>query len=309
MTKSGKTQKDLISIIFLNKNNVEHIETAIRSILLQSDVNIEVIVADGGSTDGSLEVLARYPKLTVLEGTDKSRADGIKRATLAASGKYIAFMTSTDGYLGPHWLSHAVAALDADPDVSLVWGASANMTADGRLQRSFFPPNFLMKHPPAQKRQWFLPWVTDDGKWLSYFTELSYVVHAEVFRSIILMEGSEPALRDIDPILKFHFEFNKQGYVPFYLNELANFGRKHEGQHQASTEVAGWIDIYNGARKAYRRRLLDSGQPHVWRAPDGREIGRVAPARLKWLILLTHVLRLKVLRPYMSRVLRRYVAP
>lgn len=300
---------DLISVIFLNKNNVAYIETAIRSILAQRDVALEVIVADGGSTDGSLEVLARYPELTVLEGADRSRAEGIRRATRAAKGKYIAFMTSTDGYLGPHWLSHAVAALAADPEVSLVWGASATMSADGRLQRSFFPPNFLMKYPPAQKRQWFLPWITDDGKWLSYFSELSYVVHAEVFRSILLTEGSEPALRDIDPILNFHFEFNKQGYVPLYLNELANFGRKHEGQHQVGTEVGSWVDIYKGARKGYRRRLLASGQPHVWRAPDGREIGRVGPARLKWLIRLTYLLRLKVFQPYLARVLRRYVAP
>jgi hypothetical protein len=117
------------------------------------------------------------------------------------------------------------------------------------------------------------------------------------------MEDHEPGLHDMDPILNFHFEFNKQGYVPLYLNELANFGRKHEGQHQVGNEVGSWIDIYNAARKAYRHRLLSSGQPHIWKSPNGSEIGRVASSRLKWLIPLTRILRLRLLQPHMSRFL------
>ncbi|WP_417773657.1 glycosyltransferase [Stappia sp.] len=307
--ESSNMSSELISILFLNKNNADHLETAIKTILLQSDVNIEVIVADGGSTDGSLEIMARYPELTVLEGADRSRADGVKRATRAARGKYIAFMTSTDGYLGPHWLSHAVAALNADPETSLIWGASANMETDGTLRRSFYPPNFRKKYPIAQKRQWLLPWITDDGKWISYFSELSYVVRADVFRSIMLGEEKEPRLEGIDPVLDFHFEFIKQGYLPLYLNELANFGRKHPGQHQVSNQVGSWVDVYNEARKDYRRRLLASGQAHIWRDAEGREIGRIGSTRLKAMIALTRLFRLKPLQPLLSRALGLFIKP
>ena len=54
------TSKNIISLVTVVLNHVNHIETTIRSVLSQVDCVIEYIVIDGGSTDGTLDVIEKY---------------------------------------------------------------------------------------------------------------------------------------------------------------------------------------------------------------------------------------------------------
>jgi len=89
-----------ISIITPSLNQVSYIDETIRSVLLQHYPNIEYIVIDGGSTDGTLEVLKNYSNsLTWVSGKDKGQADAINKGLTIATGDIIAYLNSDDIFL------------------------------------------------------------------------------------------------------------------------------------------------------------------------------------------------------------------
>ena len=175
----------LVTVICINKNNDSSLEQSIRSVLSQTVENMEFIMADGGSTDGSLSIIRKYPRIRLLDGVDASRADGVLRAVRAARGKYIAFMTSTDGYVSQTWLKTATDYLEKDHEASLVWGAAISMDVDGQLVSRFYPKEFVRKKKMAQKMGWFQLWMVEGGTRLSYLPELSYCVKADIYKRLI----------------------------------------------------------------------------------------------------------------------------
>jgi len=87
-----------ITVITPCLNSAHYIGEAIESVLLQGYPNIEHIVADGGSTDGTLEILKRYPHLKVLAGPDTGVYDALNRALETATGEIIGILNSDDCY-------------------------------------------------------------------------------------------------------------------------------------------------------------------------------------------------------------------
>ena len=114
-----------LSIVCLNKDHADYLEDNLLSVAAQKFGDFEYLVADGGSTDGSLDILSKHAFVTVLPGSDSSRDEGVLRAISAASADYVMFTTSTDGYLTRNWFAKVVETLDGDGEVSLVWGGYA----------------------------------------------------------------------------------------------------------------------------------------------------------------------------------------
>lgn len=275
---NNTTKSPRVSVICLNKNDAATLPEAVSSVLSQTIEDLEFIVADGGSTDGSLDILRSHPSVTILEGADGSRAEGIMRAVEACQGKYIAFTTSTDGYLLPEWLEIAVDQLETNPDLALVWGAL--IVKDGnRLINHFHPQQFTTGKPVAQREDWFFAWA-EEGLRSAYLPELNYVMHAGLYKKLIAEDPNEPALASIDPILRVLFEFNRQGYLPEYLPVLANFGRVHPNQGQHMPIVKEWELEFEAQRKLYVRKLLRGDLTHVWRRPDGSVIRKLERSEL-----------------------------
>lgn len=270
----------MLSVLCLNRNHMQTLPVAMNSVLTQQDIELEIVVADGGSTDGSREYLQNLPRTRLLEGEDKSRDEGVLRSVRAARGKYIAFTTSTDGYVSPTWLSTAVNYLEQDPEAGLVWGASITMDVEGQLVARFFPKQYARRKSVPQKRSVFALWMCEQDLRSSYFSELSYVVRADIYKKLIEVDPAAPGLAEIDPVLRFHFEFLRQGYLPAYLPALANFGRAHEGRHQFSPIMKVWMAAYNQSRKEHLRDLLSGRKDHVWRDGAGREIGTMRRSSL-----------------------------
>jgi glycosyltransferase involved in cell wall biosynthesis len=89
-----------ITIITPCLNSARYIGEAIESVAKQRYPNVEHIVADGGSTDGTLEVLSRYPHLKILTGPDNGVYSALNRALEAAGGEIIGILNSDDCYAG-----------------------------------------------------------------------------------------------------------------------------------------------------------------------------------------------------------------
>ena len=88
----------LVSIITACLNGVQFVEQAIQSVLAQDYPNFEHIVIDGGSTDGTLEVVAKYPHLHVVSETDDGLYDAFNKGIGLAKGEIIGILNSDDFY-------------------------------------------------------------------------------------------------------------------------------------------------------------------------------------------------------------------
>ena len=95
---TDRNQSPVISIITPTLNRAQLIETAIQSVLDQHYPNVEHIIIDGGSTDGTLDVLSKYPKLKVVSEPDKGMYDALNKGIALASGEIIGILNSDDYY-------------------------------------------------------------------------------------------------------------------------------------------------------------------------------------------------------------------
>lgn len=89
-----------ISIVIPSYNQVRFIERTINSILLNSTSNIEVIIIDGGSTDGTLEIIKRYEKVISywISESDNGQADALNKGFKIATGDIVGWLNSDDMY-------------------------------------------------------------------------------------------------------------------------------------------------------------------------------------------------------------------
>ena len=117
-----KTTPD-ISIITPCLNRVEYVKEAIESVFLQDYVYVEHIFIDGGSMDGTLEVLQRYPQLRVISEPDKGIYDAINKGIRLAKGEIIGFLNTDDLY-EPNIISSVVKLFGKSHDIWAVVGAT-----------------------------------------------------------------------------------------------------------------------------------------------------------------------------------------
>jgi glycosyltransferase involved in cell wall biosynthesis len=95
---NARSAAPTITVITPCLNSARYIGEAIESVAEQRYANVEHIVADGGSTDGTLEILSRYPHLKILAGPDEGVYSALNRALQAAKGEIIGILNSDDCY-------------------------------------------------------------------------------------------------------------------------------------------------------------------------------------------------------------------
>jgi glycosyltransferase involved in cell wall biosynthesis len=89
-----------ISIITVVFNAVETLEETIKSVLAQTYQMVEFLIIDGGSTDGTLDILKRYqnPKINWISGPDKGIYDAMNKGIRMAKGEWIYFLGADDTF-------------------------------------------------------------------------------------------------------------------------------------------------------------------------------------------------------------------
>jgi glycosyltransferase involved in cell wall biosynthesis len=123
-----------ISIVTPSYNQGAFLEKTILSILNQNYPNLEYIVIDGGSTDGSVEVIRKYQKYFTywVSEPDEGQADAIQKGFKKSTGEILAWLNSDDMYL-PGTLSAVAGIFRSDSTIDLVYGNGYYVNVEDRI--------------------------------------------------------------------------------------------------------------------------------------------------------------------------------
>jgi len=127
MAKNGLPQVDIICAC---RNSPRYLPEMIESVLNQDYPRVELFVQDGASTDGTIDILRRYP-IRWASVADNGISQALNRAIEATQGEVIG-ITNTDDLLQPGAVSAAAEIFKTNPQVVMVYGDCYQIDLEGR---------------------------------------------------------------------------------------------------------------------------------------------------------------------------------
>jgi glycosyltransferase involved in cell wall biosynthesis len=224
--KSSSSHRPSISIVIPSYNQVAFLERAIESLLSQAYPNLEILVADGGSADGSREIIERYSRYLRwwCSEPDRGQAHALNKGFHRSSGEIMGWLNSDDR-LVPGALQRVVEFLSGHPGVDAVYGH-----------------RILIDENDLEIGRWTLP--PHDSRvltWADYVPQETLFWRRRLWEEVgaKLDEGFQFAL-DWDLLLRFREAGAKIVRLPHFLG----FFRVHSGQKTcANIESTGFHEM------------------------------------------------------------------
>lgn len=146
----NNTYKPLVSIVTVVYNSVDFIENTIKSVINQEYKNIEYIVIDGASTDGTLDIINKYKEHINIFVSEKDSGlyDAMNKAIGRASGDYLWFINSGDEAYSAKNLCAIFESLSTSeklPDI--IYGETEVIDQEGK-------PVGMRRHSAPEKLNW-----------------------------------------------------------------------------------------------------------------------------------------------------------
>src|SRR3954447_8365115 len=278
IVRTDEMTRPRLSIITPSYNQGAFIERTIRSVLDQGYENLEYLIADGGSTDRSVDVIRRYEDRIAwwVSEPDEGQTDALNKALRRATGEYVAYINSDDWFL-PGAFDTAVDALER---TGARWVVGA-CRFEGDVGRHI---DVWRPHLPNQPRWWWplnpwgVPqpssfWRRDVFEELGPFREdLHYVFDTEhglrlAFAGILpVLIEEELAVRDLQEDAKSAgneaaWEEERRRLIDLYVPQLTPAERRQLRLRQALLSAG----FYRAARAVHpvtrRLRALMRSRP------------------------------------------------
>ncbi len=125
------TDNPQVSALVVAYNHARYIDAALTSIFAQTHPDYEVIVIDDGSTDGTPELMQRWPQVRYVYQQNQGLNAALDHALALARGTYIALLAADDTWT-PDRLARQVPILEAQPQVGLVYGDAMVIDEESR---------------------------------------------------------------------------------------------------------------------------------------------------------------------------------
>ena len=116
-----------LSIILASKNQAAFADETMQHLQFQTYKDYEIIVIDSFSSDGTDRIVKKYKKTKVFK-IQSSAEEAYKIGLSKATGKYIMWATTSDYLVMRNWISYAIEELGSDPNISMVWGSSFDVS-------------------------------------------------------------------------------------------------------------------------------------------------------------------------------------
>jgi len=229
-------QQIKISIITPSYNCAAFIKETIESVLVQGEKSLEHIVMDGGSIDGTVEILKSYPHLTWVSEKDRGQSHALNKGFSLARGEIIGWLNADDTY-EPGTFAKVFSIFEQNPQIDFIGtdihiideqsnhigfskGKEFNLQEMLRVN-TVKQPTVFMRKAMVKKLVGVdesLHYVMDHEYWVRAYTEgfcFKYIP-SEVFANFRLVRGT----KSFESAPKFHLEWEKavQGFSTNWAN-------------------------------------------------------------------------------------------
>ncbi len=145
--------KPLITVVtitynLINSGREAYVRQMIESVKNQTYENIEHLIIDGASTDGTLEIFKDYPNLKVFSQPDNGIYNAMNKGVSHANGKYIVFLNSDDFWHDSHAVEESVKALEEN-NADFSYAPAKYLDENDKFLTYFFPSmeTFFLRMP------------------------------------------------------------------------------------------------------------------------------------------------------------------
>ena len=237
-----------ISVLTPSRNYRRFLVDALQSVEAQRVGDVEHVVVDGASTDGTLGVLHEWSNLIrYLSEPDNGQSDALNKAAAMATGEWLGWLNADEFYL-PGAFDAVRAALRRDPDADVIYGDCCLVDVDGRVLRLLPQHSF---HPRTLR--WYGPIIAS----------CAFFIRA----AALPQRGWDPELsRMMDWDL--YLELERRGAKFAHVRAPLAAFRVH-GEQVTAVQVPIWAG--EGLRVRARHRLICKPRP----ARALRTVGRV----------------------------------
>lgn len=225
-----------VSVIVPNFNGAAFLPRTLASIEAQTYPSIEVIIIDGGSTDGSLEIIADWAdrlSLRVVSEPDSGQPEAINKGFRMAGGEVMGWINSDD-LLTPRSVELAAERFSADPELGFVWGFCLVVDAD---ERPMTIQNPYVREDLADLRR-----------------HRNYVSQPGSFYRRAVVEAFGPLSEELHYLFDYDFFLRVAG----------------QARAEFIPEVMAWFRIHDTSKTGSQERAFLREEPGVYRANGGR---------------------------------------
>jgi hypothetical protein len=281
-----------VSLVTPCFNGMPYLRAAIDSVLAQDYPHIDYLVMDGGSSDGTVELLRGYgDRLRWVSAPDQGQADAIARGFAQTGGAILGWLNADD-LLKPGAVRAAVAALRAHPKAALVYGDADFIDAQGRVivpctvveppdrHRLLYYGDYIIQPAAFFPRAAYLAaggldsalnWAMDWDLWLRLAGEGELVYLPRELASYRWLgsnktaEGGLARLAEVEAVARRH---GCAGLPAYFRLEKARLHAVRAGQRLKARQPAAMLnELVTGAATILSswRATASLLTPHVWR--------------------------------------------
>lgn len=233
-----------VSIVTPSFNQASFLPQTLRSVREQDYPNLEHVVVDGGSTDGSVEILRAAPGIRWVSEKDHGQVDALNKGFTMATGEILAWLNSDDT-ISPGAVRTAVEALQRT-GADLVYGDVRIIEEDGTHARMFYGIPF-------------------DYRVLLY--GIDYIGQQSVFFRRTLLEKAGPLRMEFDNAFDFELwlRLARHGRLEYVPQVRGNIRR-----HAAAKSIAAAQRTWDETKRIQREYWRTGGLPRflAWRPLD-----------------------------------------